>query len=193
LLSVEGGSSLSKAFRTEASIFDDVTLGLIEAAEATGNLEEVLQGLADELENGKKLQDKIKSAFLYPVIIVVVMILVVIMLIVLLVPVMSDIYGDFDADLPAVTMLLLMTLSDFLLNFWWLLLIFVSFMALGFKFYIDTPSGKKTLHMFMLKIPIFGKLDGKNSTYSIYKNFIFAFAKWSVYCWSFRYYCNCIV
>ena len=158
--SVEGGSSLSKAFRTEATIFDDVTLGLIEAAEATGNLEEVLQGLADELENGKKLQDKIKSAFLYPVIIVVIMILVVIMLMVLLVPVMGEIYGDFDAELPAVTTLL-MTLSDFLLNYWWLLLIVVSFGAVGFKFYIDTPGGKRSLHMFMLKVPIFGKLMEK--------------------------------
>ncbi len=160
LASVEGGSSLSKAFRNETGIFDDVTLGLIEAAEATGNLEEVLQGLADEIESNKKLQDKIKSAFLYPVIIVVIMILVVIMLMVLLVPVMSEIYGDFDADLPAVTMLL-MTVSDILLSYWWLLLIIVSFIAVGLKFYLDTPGGKRSFHMFMLKVPVFGKLMEK--------------------------------
>lgn len=160
LADVEGGSSLSKAFRKEANVFDDVTLGLIDAAEATGNLEEVLQGLADELEDAKKLQDKIKSAFLYPVIIVLVMVVVVVMLMVLLVPVMSEIYGDFDAELPAVT-LLLMAISDFLINFWWLLLIILALVATGFKLYIDTPSGKKTFHMFILKLPIFGKLMEK--------------------------------
>ncbi len=160
LADVEGGSSLSKAFRKEAEIFDDVTLGLIDSAEATGNLEEVLRGLADELEENKKLRDKIKSAFLYPAIIVVVMVIVVIMLLVLLVPVMSDIYGDFGADLPAVT-LLLMSISDFLLNYWWLVLIIVSIFLVGFKLYSDTPSGKKTLHMFVLKTPIFGKLIEK--------------------------------
>ncbi len=160
LADVEGGSSLSKAFRREADVFDDVTLGLIDAAEATGNLEEVLEGLADELEESKKLQDKIKSAFLYPVIIVIVMIVVVVMLMVLLVPVMGEIYGDFDAELPAVTVLL-MNISDFLMNFWWLLLIILAIMATGFKLYIDTPSGKKTFHMFILKLPIFGKLMEK--------------------------------
>ncbi len=160
LADVEGGTSLSKAFRKEANIFDDVTLGLIDAAEATGNLEEVLRGLADELEATKKLQDKIKSAFLYPVIIVLVMIVVVVMLMVLLVPVMGEIYGDFDAELPAVT-LLLIAISDFLLNFWWLLLIILSIMAVGFKLYIDTPSGKRVFHMFVLKLPVFGKLMEK--------------------------------
>ncbi len=160
LADVEGGSSLAKAFRKESEVFDDVTLGLIDSAEATGNLEEVLKGLADELEESKKLRDKIKSAFLYPVIIVVVMIVVVIMLLVLLVPVMSDIYGDFGADLPAVT-LLLMSISDFLVNYWWLLLIALSMFLIGFKLYSDTPSGKRTLHMIILKLPIFGKLMEK--------------------------------
>ena len=160
LADVEGGSSLSKAFQKEAEVFDNVTLGLIDAAEATGNLEEVLRGLADELEESKKLRDKIKSAFLYPVIIVIVMVVVVIMLLVLLVPVMSDIYGDFGADLPAVT-LLLMGVSDFLLNYWWLVLIILSMLIIGFKLYIDTPSGKRTFHMAILKTPIFGKLIEK--------------------------------
>ncbi len=160
LADVEGGSSLSKAFRKQDEVFDNVTLGLIDAAEATGNLEEVLQGLADELEESKKLRDKIKSAFLYPVIIVVIMIVVVIMLLVLLVPVMSEIYGDFNAELPAVTVLL-MDISDFLLNFWWLVLIVFGIVLTGFKLYIDTPGGKRVFHMFILKTPIFGKLMEK--------------------------------
>jgi type IV pilus assembly protein PilC len=73
------------------------------------------------------------------------------------VPVMSEIYGDFGADLPAVT-LLLMRASEILLNYWWLLLILFSVLLLGFKLYVDTESGKKTFHMFMLRMPIFGKL-----------------------------------
>jgi type IV pilus assembly protein PilC len=160
LADVEGGSSLSKAFRKEKGIFDDVTLGLIDAAEATGNLEEVLKNLADDIEASKRLKDKIKSAFLYPVIIVVIMILVVIMLIVLLVPVMDQIYGDFDSELPAVTMLLI-HLSNFLKGYWWLLLVAVSIMVAGFKMYIDTAGGKRVFHMFILKMPIFGKLMTK--------------------------------
>ncbi len=160
LADVEGGASLSKAFRRESEIFDNVTLGLIDAAEATGNLEEVLQRLADELENSKKLQDKIKSAFLYPVIIVVVMIAVVIMLLVLLVPVMSEIYGDFNAELPAVTKLLI-NVSDIILNYWWLLMIIVFIMIAAFKMYADTPGGKRVLHMVILRMPIFGKLMEK--------------------------------
>jgi type IV pilus assembly protein PilC len=130
---------------------------MIEAGEASGNLEAVLQRLANELENKKKLQEKIRSAFTYPAVIVVVMIAVIVLLMLVLVPAMKDIYSEFDAELPLVTKIL-MSASDFFIKFWWLVLMVVAATGVGIKMFLDTSKGKRFFDLIMLKIPIFGKL-----------------------------------
>jgi type IV pilus assembly protein PilC len=157
LADVEGGSSLAGAFRKHKGVFDNVVLGLLDAAEATGNLEEVLRILADELEEKAKLQAKIKSAFTYPAIIVVVMIAVIVLLMVILVPVMSDLYADFDAELPLVTRVTI-GISEAIISYWWLILIVLGMIIVGIKLYIDTPRGQRAFHLFLLKLPLFGNL-----------------------------------
>lgn len=157
LAEVEGGSSLSKAFRKQSDVFDDVVLSMIEAGEASGNLETVLQRLANELESKKKLQDKIRSAFTYPAVIVVVMLAVVVLLMLVLVPAMKDVYSEFDAELPLITKIL-MSASDFFISFWWLVLMVLAITGVGIKMFLDTAKGKRSFDLIMLKIPIFGKL-----------------------------------
>lgn len=157
LSEVQGGTSLSKAFRKNDSIFDEITINLIDAGESSGHLEEVLLRLATELEKSKKLQEKVKSAFIYPVIVVSVAIVVVIILMLVLVPAMKDIYAEFDAQLPLPTQILI-AVSDFTLKFWWLVIIFVCMLIAGFKVHYDTPDGKKLYHSLLLKFPVFGEL-----------------------------------
>ncbi len=154
---VEGGSSLAGAFKKHKGVFDNVVLGLLEAAEATGNLEEVLRILADELEEKDKLQTKIKSAFTYPAIIVVIMIAVIVLLMLVLVPAMSDMYADFDAELPWVTQVTI-AVSDGMIEYWWLILAILGIVAIGIKLFIDTPRGKRSFHLLLLKMPLFGNL-----------------------------------
>lgn len=154
---VQGGKSLSASFKSNADVFDEITINLIAAGEDSGNLETVLQRLAVELEESKKLQDKVKSAMIYPAIICVVIVVVIILLMVVLVPAMSDIYSEFDAELPLVTRMLI-GMSEGFLKFWWAIAIFTLSIILGVRFYYQSPDGKKFFHRMMLKLPIFGPL-----------------------------------
>src|SRR5690606_28726202 len=98
--SVESGISLSDSFRQAGEVFDDVSLNLIEAGESSGNLDAILAKLALELEESKKLGDKLRGALIYPIIILVVIVAVIAMLMFILVPSMAEIYADFGAELP---------------------------------------------------------------------------------------------
>lgn len=159
-MAVQSGKSLSVSFREQEDVFDNITLNLIEAGEESGNLEVILGKLATELEEKDSLNRKIKSAMIYPVIILIVILGVVLMMMFVLVPSMSDIYKDFGADLPIITKMI-MAMSDFALNYWWAVIIIFLVLFLGFRFYKSTEKGKKTIDKIILKIPIIGKLVSK--------------------------------
>ncbi|WKZ31298.1 MAG: type II secretion system F family protein [Candidatus Dojkabacteria bacterium] len=157
---VKGGTALAVAFRKSADVFDDITVSLIEAGEESGHLEEILKRLATELENQKKLKDKVKSAFTYPAVIVVVIIAVIAIMLLVLVPAMEDIYSEFDAELPWVTQALV-AMSNFVINFWWLIIVAVATIGILSKYYFDTPKGRKFKDKAMLRLPVFGNLIKK--------------------------------
>lgn len=140
--SVQSGKPLSVAFREQEDVFDSITLNLIEAGEESGNLDTVLEKLATELEEKDALNRKIRSAMIYPTIILVVIIGVVLMMMFVLVPAMSDIYNDFDAELPWVTRAL-MAMSDFFIKYWWGILLILVLLFVGFKYYRSTEQGEK--------------------------------------------------
>jgi type IV pilus assembly protein PilC len=157
---VQGGMALNAAFRKNGDVFDDITVSLIAAGEESGHLEEVLQRLAIEMEEKKKLQEKIKSAFTYPAVIVVVIVIVVAIMLFVLVPAMEQIYSEFGSELPWVTRVLV-TASNWLISYWWILLIGILTAGILIKYYIDTPQGRKFKDKVVLKLPIFGNLITK--------------------------------
>jgi len=160
LASVESGKTLADSFREQEEVFDNITVNLIEAGEKSGNLEVILEKLATELEESQSLSGKIKSAMIYPVIILVVIVVVILMMMFIMVPSMAGIYKDFDAELPWTTRML-MSMSDFFLNYWWAILIIVVSIAVGIKYYLSTESGKKNFDKLVLKIPIIGPIISK--------------------------------
>lgn len=160
LLSVQSGKSLSDSFRAQEEIFDDVSLNLIEAGEESGNLEVVLERLATELEEKNSLKSKLKSAMIYPTIILVVIVAVVVLMMMVLIPSMATIYGDFDAELPTVTKIL-MSISDFFVNYWWAILVVLAVLIIGGKFYLDSDKGKRSFDKIVLKIPVVGMIVTK--------------------------------
>ncbi len=158
--SVEAGKSLADAFRNADDVFDDVAINLIEAGESSGNLDKILDKLAIELEESKKLQAKLKSALTYPMILLVVIVVVMLLMMFVLVPSMSDIYGEFDAELPFITQFLL-DMSDFFINFWWAVLIVILSLVIGYKIWVDTPKGKRSRDKLLVKTPILGMIISK--------------------------------
>lgn len=157
---VESGESLADSFRKADQVFDDITINLIEAGESSGNLDKILLKLAIELEDSKGLSDKLRSALIYPIIILVVIVAVIVLLMFVLVPSMADIYGDFGAELPMVTQILI-NLSNFFVAYWWAILLILVILIVGGKYYLDTPKGKRNKDKLTIKIPIMGTIVTK--------------------------------
>jgi type IV pilus assembly protein PilC len=150
---VESGQGLADSFRAQEEVFDGITLNLIEAGESSGRLDEILLKLATELEEKKSLGSKLKSALIYPAIILLVIIAVILLLMFVLVPAMSDIYSEFDAELPWTTKLLI-NMSSFMTQYWWAILVVLAVLVIGGKAYFDTKKGKKVADKIILRIPV---------------------------------------
>jgi type IV pilus assembly protein PilC len=161
LESVQGGMSLAESFRNQSEdVFDDITLNLIQAGEESGNLDKILERLATEMEEQKSMGAKIKSAMIYPAIILIVIVAVIITMMVVLVPSMTEVYSEFGAELPWATQLLI-SMSDFMVKSWWILLTVILVFAVGIKMFLNTDRGRNIWDKIVLKIPTVGKIITK--------------------------------
>ena len=160
LQSVEGGISLSESFRREKDAFDDITLNLIKAGESSGKLEEILVSIADNMENDRDFQGKIKGAMIYPTVIGVVVIAVVAMVVLFMIPAVEDVFSEFGGELPAITKILI-DMSTFSRTYWWIVLIILSLSVVGIRYYLSTVKGKLLWDSIKLKIPVFGTMTRK--------------------------------
>lgn len=157
---VEGGSNLSNALGKQKGIYTEVELNLIAAGEQSGNLVEMIQKVADNLEKQKDFNAKLRGAMIYPVIIFVAIIIVVVLLMIFMVPAVEGLYKDFGGELPWVTRFMV-DVSNFIISFWWGILTVLAAAVIGLKYYQSTPSGREVFDRLFLTMPIFGKLVTK--------------------------------
>lgn len=160
---VETGTSLSSAFRKHPIYFDALYCNLVEAGEAGGILEALLDRLAIYQEKTVALKNKIKSALTYPVAVMVVAFIVVAVIMIFVVPAFKDVFQSFGADLPAPT-LMVIAMSEFFVSYWWA--IFGS-IGLGGYFFIQSwkrsAKMQKRMDRLLLKLPVFGGLMYKSA------------------------------
>jgi type IV pilus assembly protein PilC len=117
---VETGTSLSAAFRKHPLYFDNLYCNLVEAGEAAGILEALLDRLAVYMEKTEAIKSKIKSALMYPAAVVVVAFVVVAVIMIFVIPSFKQVFTSFGADLPAPT-LFVIAISEFFVKWWWLI------------------------------------------------------------------------
>ena len=115
---VETGTSLSSAFRKHPIHFDALYCNLVEAGEAGGILEALLDRLATYQEKTMAIKNKIKSALVYPIAVLVVAFVVLTVIMIFVIPAFEDVFKSFGADLPAPT-LIVIALSKFFVTYWW--------------------------------------------------------------------------
>ncbi|MCS6857272.1 MAG: type II secretion system inner membrane protein GspF [Sandaracinaceae bacterium] len=154
---VKEGMSLHQALRMHPSIFPPLYVNMVEAGEASGTLEVVLARLADFLEAQAKLQGKVISALVYPIVMAAMGVLTVSIMMLTVVPKVSAIFEDFKQALPWYTRLLI-GVSQFVSGYWWLILILVIGGVVAFRKWKRTPQGKARWDAFVLRSPVFGKL-----------------------------------
>ena len=153
LSEVRKGSSLSDALEAQ-QVFPTLMLGMVRAGEGSGRLDRVAERLAVHYEKAHQMNQQVKSALMYPMILAVLSVAVVIVTFVL--PQFSDLFSTMDS-LPAVT-LALMAFSDFMVTKWYLLLLGLAALAAALRAVLRVPSVRLALDRGKLKMPVFGKL-----------------------------------
>lgn len=160
---VQQGVNLSDSMSKHPECFDQLYVSMVEAGEAGGVLDEVLNRIAKLLEDMARLQGQIKSAMTYPVAVGIFAFVVFIGMTVFLIPIFAGIFEGLGVELPALTQFML-TLSGILRSPRVLIPIFIVLgLYIGFQQYYKTPSGKLQIDKLMLKIPVFGELVEKNA------------------------------
>ncbi|MDP2696475.1 MAG: type II secretion system F family protein, partial [bacterium] len=158
--SVEGGSSLSKAFGAYPQVFNNVYVSMVAAGETSGKLEEALLRLADQLEKEAEIRSKIRGAMVYPAIVLVVIIGVLAFMLGAVLPQITALYKDFNKALPVFTVVL-QAVTTSLFKFWYIYLIILIAAVAGIRAYSKTPNGRKTIDNLKIKAPPFNKLMQK--------------------------------
>lgn len=154
---VEGGSRLSQAFGKHPKLFSKFYISIIRSGETSGQLSEVINYLADQLEKDYDLKSKIRSAMMYPAFILSGLFGVGILMMVYVVPRMTDILKEANTELPLSTRLLI-AISDWMVVYWWLLIILVVGGVIGFRFALRYKQVRYGFDWFKLHVPIFGTL-----------------------------------
>ena len=157
LSDIDGGASLQDAFSRHPNIFPRLYLSLLRAGEASGNLDEILDRLADSMQADSEFKGKIKGAMIYPALIVVLMFGVLILMMVFVIPKLTTVYKEFGVDLP-ITTRMIMAGSDILINFWWLIIIILIPLFVLYQRFSKTAGGREKIDSIKFNLPVFGKL-----------------------------------
>jgi type IV pilus assembly protein PilC len=159
---VETGTSLSAAFRKHPMQFDALYCNLVEAGEAGGILEALLDRLAIYQEKTMAIKSKIKSALMYPIAVIVVAFVVLTVIMLFVIPAFKEVFSSFGADLPAPT-LFVIAVSEFFVSWWWLIF---GVIGIGGYFFFQTWKRSEKMQMVMdrllLRVPVFGDLIHKS-------------------------------
>ncbi|GIX22920.1 MULTISPECIES: type II secretion system F family protein [Caldimonas] len=162
-MDVETGTSLSAALRKHPLYFDALYCNLVEAGEAGGILETLLERLATYKEKTEAIKAKIKSALIYPVAVLVVAFIVVTIIMMFVIPAFKDIFTSFGADLPAPT-LLVMAMSDLFVQYWYIIFgVLIGGTYFFFESWKRSEKMQKAMDRLLLKVPLFGPLVYKSA------------------------------
>jgi len=154
---IREGTSFAKALEAHPSIFQPLYINMVRAGEASGMLQTVLERITGFLEAQAKLRGKVSSALAYPALMALLGVSLVSVLMVAVVPNVTSIFASMDQALPWYTAALI-GVSDFLANFWWIVLGLLIIGIYAFRRWVRTPAGRLKWHAIVLRLPIVGKL-----------------------------------
>ncbi|HPN96824.1 MAG TPA: type II secretion system F family protein [Candidatus Moranbacteria bacterium] len=150
---IQAGATFADSLAKYPAIFNDLFVNMVRVGETGGNLEEVLDILALQLEKEHELMSKIKGAMMYPSVILVVMIGIAIIMLTYILPKLLSVFKDMDVELPAATKFVI-ALSDAFKDHSILIAVVFVFLGIFLKIFVATKAGKKTVSFVLLKNPL---------------------------------------
>jgi type IV pilus assembly protein PilC len=154
---IEAGLSISDSLKKHPDAFPELYTSMVKAGELGGILDTILERLTNYLENSEALKGKVKSAMMYPAIVLSICAIVTVFLMVFVIPTFKEIFSSFGAELPLPTQMLI-DISDAMKSKWYLIVAFPFAAFFGFKKFYNTPKGLRFVDTYMLRAPIFGIL-----------------------------------
>lgn len=167
---VEGGLPLSEAMAKFPKVFNRLYINLVKAGETSGALDVVLDRVSVFQEKDLALRGKVKKALTYPTIVLILAAAITYGMLMFIVPVFVNILTDLEAELPLITRLIV-AISDFLRTTWWLGLLTVVGVVVGYRFFYRTPQGRRTIDALKLRIPLIGNISRKGSVATFARTF----------------------
>lgn len=157
IVDIEEGKTFSFAIAKFPQLFPPVYISLIKASEGSGLLDRALLRLADNLEKQAKIKSTVKSALMYPSIVVIGMIAVMFIMMIFVIPQLTSLYTNLNVELPMTTKIV-MKVSDLTRTFWPLILGSLFIFMFLFRRWYSTEAGKIIVDASLLRLPVFGRL-----------------------------------
>jgi len=154
---IEGGHELSTALAQYPDIFSHLFISMVQVGENTGNLDEVFLQISGYLEREKSTRDQIKAAMRYPTFVIIAITIAMFIINMWVIPTFAKVFAGFNAELPLPTRILL-GISEFTVNYWYLIAGSLLAVFFGFRHYIKTEKGHWQWDRFITRIPIIGSI-----------------------------------
>ncbi len=159
---VEAGNTLADALGKHPDAFSRLYVNMVAAGEAGGILDTILNRLAAFLEANDKLIRKVKSAMIYPGVILTVAMSAVAILLIFVIPIFQQMFSDAAVELPMPTRIVI-GMSAFLQGYWWAMLLGLAVVGFAFKQFRDTSSGRRKVDATLLAMPVLGDVLRKSA------------------------------
>src|SRR3989344_3397898 len=157
---IESGHSLSQAMENQTPIFSEFFINMIRSAEVTGRLAEVLNFLADYLENQAVLVSKIKNALFYPIFVIALFFVIIIIMVTFVLPQITPIFSEANIQVPFFTRVMIRS-GEFMKSWWWAVTIVMGMFLVAVVDYFNTNEGRVVRDEMILKVPVVGSLFRK--------------------------------
>lgn len=149
----EKGESLADSLAQHPKIFPGLMINMVAAGEASGSLDKSMERMATQFERSNKTKALVKKAMMYPMVLCIVMIVVVVVMLVVVIPNYATMFADLGTELPGITKAV-MAASDFIKNYWFILLPLVVGIVVGVKAFSATDTGKHFFGEIVIKLPL---------------------------------------
>lgn len=156
-LDVERGGTLAGALEKHGNFFPKIITSMVEAGEAGGILDAVMERLAAHFENQHDLEEKIRTATTYPIIVSGLAVAVMALMVFFVLPQFSRIFEDMGFEMPFLTRALL-ALSGFVTGYWYLIIALLLLLVVALRRYLSTPQGRERFDRMQLRLPLYGKI-----------------------------------
>ena len=150
---VEGGLLLSQAMARHPKVFNELYVSMVQAGEASGMLDQVLDRVAEQIEKETKLKRRVKGAMVYPTVVFTFASLVLVAMLMFIVPIFARIFTTLHGQLPLLTRIVVKA-SDLLRERWYIVFPLIAFMIWGGLRYKNSESGRPKWDAFKLRIPL---------------------------------------